>query len=292
MEQRAKLKQEITISKSLTLLTKAYQEHAIEQINFARYSVLASRDFVEQLIDIFSNVKASYRASLAAKGDSKAKDAPMPILKKNGKEALVLITANNKLYGDIIPKVSRLFEEEANKQPDTELIIIGKQGKSYLSQATITRAKAYFEIPDTNVSLATLKELTTTLLSYEKVTVFYGKFNNIISQDAIAATISGDIPEEQKETLQTQGQDFLFEPSLTDVATFFENQIFSLIFTQTISEAQLGKFASRVKAMERAQNNMAKLLAELNKKEIRLKNMTINKKQQEQIAGRSLWGSR
>jgi ATP synthase F1 gamma subunit len=290
MEQRAKLKQEITISKSLTLLTRAYQEHAIEQINFARYSVLASRDFVEQLIDIFSNVKASYIASLQAKGNHTDKDTPMPILKKNGKTALVLITANNKLYGDIIPKVSRLFEEEANKQPDTELILIGKQGKNYLSQTTIHRATAYFEIPDTNVSLATLKELTTTLLSYEKVTVFYGKFNNIISQDAVAATISGDIPEGQTNT--SEGKDFLFEPSLPDVATFFENQIFSLIFTQTISEAQLGKFASRVKAMERAQNNMAKLLAELNKKEVRLKNMTLNKKQQEQIAGRSLWGHR
>ena len=290
MQQRSKLKEEINIGKNLTLLTQAYQEHAIEQINFARYSVLSSRDFVEQLVEIFSNVKASYRNQVLSTKEGKSKEPVMPILKKNGKTALVLITANNKLYGDIIHKVSNLFAQEAAKAPDADLVIIGKQGKSFLEEAGIERKYIYFEIPDTNVAITTLKELTTTLLPYEKVTVFYGKFNNIVSQDAMFISISGDLPEEKQ--VAKQEQDFLFEPSLPDVAEFFEDQIFSLIFNQTIHEAQLGKFASRVKAMESARTNMEKLLSELTKKDMRMRAVMSNKKQQEQLAGRSLWAKK
>ena len=129
MEQPAKLKEEITVSNNLKLLTKAYQEHAIEQINFARYSVLASRDFVEQLEAVFYNVKASYRKALLTgklKGKKMTKN-----LNKNGKEAIVLLTANTKLYGDIIPKVNRSFLETA-KVSSADMIIIGKQGKNFI----------------------------------------------------------------------------------------------------------------------------------------------------------------
>lgn len=290
MEQPAKLKEEINVSNNLKLLTKAYQEHAIEQINFARYSVLASRDFVQQLAAIFFNVKASYRKALTAHNTPMGRKMTKN-LNKNGKEAIVLLTANTKLYGDIIPKVSRAFLETA-KISSADIIVIGKQGKNYFDEARIKKPYQFFEIPDTNVSLSLIKNLTSTLIVYEKVHVFYGKFNNIISQNPVETSITGDLPIEQEQEKNESQEDFLFEPNLDEVAVFFEDQIFSLLFAQTINEAQLGKFASRITAMERAQNNMEKQLETLLRRQVRLKNLMNNKKQLELLAGRSLWGKR
>ena len=85
---------------------------------------------------------------------------------------------------------------------------------------------------------------------------------------------------------------FLFEPSIEYVVDFFENQIFSIILSQTVSEAQLARFGSRIQAMETAQNNMQKLIEKIARRQKAVKALEINKKQLELFAGRRLWGRR
>lgn len=288
MEQRKKIKEEILISKNLKMLTRAYQEHAIEQINFARYSVIASREFSDDLEQVFIDVKTSYK-ELVTELLAKQKKGKVAELKKNGKEIMVLITANNKLYGDIIPKICQLFYEQA-KTSNADLAVIGKQGKSYIDNSGLGKNYQYFELPDTNVQLTQLKPITETFIQYDKVTVFHGKFNNMVSQEAVEAYVSGDIP--QDDNTEKTKQRFIFEPSVTNILEFFENQIFSLLLSQTVQEAQLARFGSRIKAMELAQENMQKWLSTLLQKEQRLKNITQNKKQMELFAGRALWAKR
>lgn len=293
MEQKQQLKEELITTKSMKMLTTAYQEHALEQINLARYSVLASRDFAEELTAIFSNVRTSYQNLIERMVDRDKKQLEaLRKRMKNGKDALVLISANNKLYGDLIPKICRLFVEQA-KSSNSDLIVIGRDGKHFVDQAAIGRPYKYFEFPDTNITQESLKPLTSYLIPYANVLLFCGKFNNVISQDAIVASITGDqpLPSENKSKSETQHERmFLFEPSIEYVMDFFENQIFSLILSQTISEAQLARFGSRIKAMETAQNNMQKQLEILIKRQQRLRTMEINKKQLELFAGRRLWG--
>jgi F0F1-type ATP synthase gamma subunit len=202
---------------------------------------------------------------------------------------MVLITANNKLYGDIIPKICQLFYEQA-KTSTADLAVIGKQGKNFIDNSGLGKNYQYFELPDTNVQLTQLKPITETFIQYDKVTVFHGKFNNMVSQEAVEAYVSGDIP--QDDNTEKTKQRFIFEPSVTNILEFFENQIFSLLLSQTVQEAQLARFGSRIKAMELAQENMQKWLRTLLQKEQRIKNITQNKKQMELFAGRALWRKR
>lgn len=296
MEQSKQIKEELVITKSMKMLTNAYQEHALEQINIARYSVLASRDFAIELTDIFSNVRTSYQNLIEKmiERDKKKLEALRKSM-KNGKEVLVLVSANNKLYGEIIPKICRLFLEKAQAS-DADLVIIGRDGKNFVLQAGLKRPYKYFEIPDTGITQESIKPLTAYLVPYENVTLYCGRFNNVISQEAIAASITGDQP--LPDEIQTKDKDhkndsmFLFEPSIEYVMDFFETQIFSIILSQTISEAQLARFGSRIKAMETAHDNMEKLLEQLYKRERRMKGMEGNKKQLELLSGRRLWGKR
>ena len=294
MEQRQKLKEEMVITKNMKMLTTAYQEHALEQINFARYSVLASREFALELATIFGNVRHSYQRILEKMVDKdKKKLEELRKSLKNGKEVLVLVSANNKLYGELIPKICNHFIKKA-METNSDLVVIGKEGKILVDKAHLNRPYQYFEIPDSNINIDILRPLTTYLLPYENVLIFCGKFNNVVSQDVIEASLTGTPPEAAvKAGTESKHEDlFLFEPSIEYVVDFFENQIFSIILSQTISEAQLARFGSRIQAMETAQNNMQKMIDQIARRQRLLRGMEINKKQLELFAGRRLWGKR
>lgn len=291
MAQQKQIKEEIGINKDFKLLTRSYQEHAIGQINFARFSVLGSREFALDLEEVFSNVRASYNTGVIKKTIKK-------LIKKNGKDIWVLITANNKLYGELLQKTTRFFIDKL-KDADLnkiDLVIIGRQGKNIFDQSKIEKEYKYFELPDVHVSPELLKDVCNTFLSYENVIVFYGKFNNIISQSPIEESLSGEIAEKETDSKNNDTkiednakQHFLFEPSIEEILIFFESQILSLLMNQAVQESQLARFASRISAMETAQNNIQKQLNILDKQEKVLKNMDANKKQLELLAGRSLW---
>lgn len=285
MQAAKQIKDDIEMNRQMKKLMQAYQEHAISQINFARYSVLSSREFMQELSEIFFNVKTSYLSTLQ-KFLQKHKEEALKKFPKNGKTVLVLLSSNEKFYGDLIHRICRLYYEKA-KDEDADLIIVGREGKKFYESTGLKKPYMYFEIPDTTISLELLRPLIHALIPYEKVMMFYGRFNNIVTQEPIEVSLSGDLPADTKP--EDTKENFLFEPSVDNVMEFFESQIFSLLFNQTINEGKLARFASRIKAMEIAQENLKKQLHFLTHTEHRLRTISINKKQLQLFAGRSLW---
>ena len=287
MQANRKLKEEISINSQLKLLTQAYQEHAIVQINLARFSVVSSREFMEELAEIFFNVKTSYELYLKAL-KARSKKHYDDRLEKNGREVIILLSSNGKFYGDLVTKVSRMFIQEA-KNKNVDLVIVGREGKSFYDDSGVKKPYAYFEIPDTNITLDILKPLIDSIIPYKKVTIFYGKFANIITQEPVKTSLTGDMQDDKGDKPH---EDYLFEPSVENIMEFFESQIFSMLLNQTVNEGKLARFASRIKAMEFAQNNLQKQLDWLIGRQRRLRGMEINKKQLQLFAGRSLWNKK
>lgn len=285
MAEQKKIKETIAINNDFDLLTRSYQEHAIGQINFARYSVLYAREFSDELGSIFANVKNSYKSKILRK-DIKN------IVKKNGRDIWILVTANNKLYGDIILRSFKLFEEriKENRSDKVDLVIIGRQGKNYMEASGMNKPFEYFELPDNNVTVDYLKKISEKLIYYENIYVVYGKFNNLVSQTPVQISLTGDVLESASNDPEAEKKrNFLFEPSIEEILSFFENQILALLLNQTVQEAQLARFASRINAMETAQVNIQKQLARLVKKDKLFRVREMNKKQSELLAGRALW---
>lgn len=289
MAESKKIQDSIAINNDFDLLTKSYQEHAIGQITFARFSVLYSRGFAQDLSEIFSNIKKSYFNNT---NTLKLKSATQ----KNGRQLWILITANNKLYGDIITRTCQFFMGHLNlvNKSKIDVVVIGKQGKNYLDEAGINLEYQFLDIPDSSVNSEMLKTLLIKLIQYENIYVFYGQYDNLVSQVPVQAALSGDlnIATSANTNDNEKKQKYLFEPGINEVINFFENQILSLLLNQTIQEAQLARFASRINAMETAQTNIHKQLELLTKKEKMLKIKEINKKQSELLAGRKLWNKK
>lgn len=256
-----------------------------------REMVLSTRIFYMKLAKVYYHVKTSYKDELAK--DEKKNKAAQEIARKNGKTVAVFISANAKLHGVIIDNVFQSFEKYITSN-EADVIIIGKLGRELyerLIPAGRKKEYLYFEIPDMQVALEDLRTIVYHLLEYEKITVFYGQYNSMLDQVAQMTNITGDAILE-KEVVTGKNEAFLFEPKLEDIVDYFEKQIFSALFKQTVHESQLARFASRITAMEFALDRIDGKENNLYNERRRITRLINNKTQQERMSGISLWGGK
>lgn len=265
----------------LTGMIEAYEEIAAIRIKRTRDSVLKSRSYTSEINTIFQQVKSSYKnelEKLSKKGS---------FIEKNGKTLSVFISANTGLYGDIVQKTFDLFLKEIKGQK-TEVVIIGKLGLFLFEKANIGIPYTYFDLPDQNIDSQKLREIAIFLLKYEKIKVFYSQFQSIIKQEPVVSDISGNLlAQEEKE-----GEiviKYLFEPSLEKILGFFESEIFTSIFEQTVRESSLAKFASRLIALTEATENINKRLKNVTIEKERIRHSDVNKKQLQTLLSMRLW---
>ena len=304
MRKNNPVSQELIVVNDFKALATAYQEISVMKMQEVKGRVIKSREFLEGLSGVFNEVKASYHKqieNLAKKNKKKfSTKLTTSAMQKNGKEILILLSANTKLYGEIINKTFRLFVQETEKNPAAEIAIVGHLGKEMYDQQENKRAYKYYEIPDVKVQIEHLKQLISDVLPYERVKVFYGKFENVINQLPEMQMISGeqDLAQAKQEAEETnkkkeknkeQPFTFFFEPSLETILNFFEAQIFSSLMNQTVHENELARYASRIKAMEESLGNINGTIKRLRSAERRLASLEANRKQLAALSGVSLW---
>lgn len=292
MEEKKRIVDDIAFTYSVKMLAQAYEEIAVIKMRQIRNAVIHTRDFLSSLADVFVNAKSTYRNRLIADA-KRRKHSPANILhistrKTNGRKLIVFLSANNKLYGDLISRIFFRFRDVVKKTPEADIVIVGKLGRGFYQKTKFDRrAFTFFDIPDTQQDMEQLKPLMQLLLTYEEITVIYGKFLNIVSQEATAMNLSGDEPLQPQRDIKQY--DFLYEPSIEKVLAFFETQIFSALFRQTLHEAELARYASRVNAMESATQFITQRITHLEHMQRRIDHLIENKKQQERLSGMLLW---
>lgn len=271
-------------------MVKAYEEIAATRIMHSRQKVLTNRNFVEELGEIFSEVVASYKDQVDKLIKSKKFLQPKDVtfINKNGKTLYLLISANTGLYGNIIKRTFDLFLEKSKKE-NADIAIVGRIGLGMWQQHKMQNKYFYFDFPDQSVDENSLNKILEFIISYKKVVIFYGRFQNLVTQEATFSDISGDtLPNQEKDN--KPHVKYVFEPSLEKTLEFFEKQIFASIFEQTMRESQLAKIASRLTSLDTASENIMKEIEEVTN----MKNVTthrqINKKQLETFSSRILWG--
>lgn len=281
MDNLRSLKRETKQMKTLKEMTRVYGEIASNRMNKVRESVLHSREYLESIYEVFDKVRYSYVRELMRLKKKRMfkRGEKLTLLSHNGKTVAVFISANTKLYGDLVHRVFRLFLEDV-KGNNSEATIVGKIGESMFTLEEPDRPYSYFDMPDTHLDQGKLEEMVSHLVKYERIRVFYGKFKNTVTQEAAEFELSADLPMPQDipKDKESQGE-YLFEPSLEEVLRFFEKQIFGALLSQIILESQLAKYASRLVAMDRAEQNIGDRLSVMKIKRLGLRHRLSNKKQ-------------
>ena len=290
MAQKKLVQEDIEALNSLKELAESYEEIAVIRMQKLKDSVLITREFLIALSDVYVDLKSSYNREVQdlmiriKKGE---KTLPAG-LQKNGKTLLVYLSSNGKLYGSVTQKTYRLFMSDIRKPEfvNSDIAIIGAAGKEMFDGSNQKRDYTYFEIPDTKVELDHIKEIMKNFMPYEKVYVYYGKFANVINQDSISTSLTGeDIFESEVHEVKNREDRFIFEPTLEKLFHFFQTQIMVNLFSQTLLENQLSRHASRVNSMEAALVHIEEESIKLNKLAVRIRHLTQNKKQIETVSG-------
>jgi ATP synthase F1 gamma subunit len=287
MVTKEELNQESEFLETLHTILETYEEIAATRMGRIRSSVLGNRVFLLEINEIFQQVKGSYKAQIAMFMKNKRIKDPskLTFIKKNGKTLYVFISANTGLYGDIIRKTYEVFIDSLKKKPG-DVAILGKLGLEIFVAGRYTAPLTYFEFPDDKIDEVILRKITEYIVKYEQVIVFYEKFNSVISQSPIITNISGDpLPWEK----HGPAARYFFEPSLEKIMEFFEKEIFSSIFQQTILESELAKFASRMVSLDFASENTRIKIKQNILARNKVKHQEDNKKQLEKFASMKLW---
>lgn len=283
---KKQITEEIKNVNSLRDVVDAYEKISATKMQNIRSSVLENRDFLEEINFVFQQVKKSYKDQLTLivkQRNSKSKK--LSLIKTNGKTLFVLLSANTGLYGNILKKTYDLFKQYVFKE-DGDILAIGKLGHDLLMKEGLRKKIIYEDIEESNINQEVLKNLVSLIIQYERVIVFHGKFETTVSQLPTATSVSGDpLPGETK----MPDVKFFFEPSLEEIMLFFEKEIFTSYFEQTIQESQLAKQASRMISLDNSLENIKRHLKKLDSDEQRLRHIDFNKKQLETVSSIKLW---
>lgn len=269
----------------LKTLIQTYEEIAAMRMRATRSSVLMNRDFNEGLIFIFQRIKASYKEQIAELMKQKKTKNPTSeqtsLLQRNGRTNVVLISANTKLYGDILQKTYNSFVDylQKNSSQPIDVTVIGRVGKSLFEEDFPGKKYLYAEFPDSDVPLDNLSQLVKHLIQYEKIYFFYGKFQTVASQVSAVLDVYG-----QEDQAATESEmKYLFEPSLHDILVIFESEIFASIIEQTLRESILAKFASRMVTLDSAAERIIEDLKKIELTRRIARHRMQNKKQFESL---------
>ncbi len=295
------IKSDFELLGALRTVCEAYEEIAVIRMRRVKNNVLSTRDFLSKIGDIFANLR-SYEKKLKLEEEKSGKKAekkkPTGTLKKeqiNGEPTLadferrgtvsILLAPNSKMYGDIVSRTYRVFRDKVNNS-ETDVVILGKVGKEFYEKEAKKKQYTYFDIPDSGVTLEDLKPVIYHVSHYEKIDVYFGKFESFITQNPTSQNLLG----QEFETKSNQDfYGYIYEPNFPTVKGFFETQIFASLLKQSVFEGQLGRFASRVKAMESALENIDNNSRNLRSSLRRVQRQVENRKQIGIISGLSLW---
>lgn len=289
MSARKEIGKEITELETLRSLAEIYSEVASIGIKKIRDSVLESRAFQDEIAAVFTEVRKSYAREvqkLIKKRGRKKGSERITFLSHNGKTVAVLFSANTRLYGDLVQRTYEMFLKDV-KATRSEATIIGKVGLAQFIEDDLGIPYSYFDFPDGYTDQEKLTEISRHLVQYEEIHVFYGKFQNIVTQEPAEEVVNAQLPEVGGEDAGPKTL-YFFEPSIEEILMFFEKQIFAALMEQTVRESQLAKFASRLVAMDRAEQNISGRLDLMKVRKLQASHRSANKKQQD--AMNSLYG--
>lgn len=282
------IKRELERLTDLGILVGTYQTIASATMQRIRDSVLSNRAFHLGLNKIFRAVKRAHQKELAKLHLERVsvKDLFSSRSSLGSKVAYVFLSANTGLYGDVVTKTFRFFQE-AVKGRAIDVVVVGKIGKALMDEEKKNGTYQYFDFPDNRMDLTRLKDIATHLSQYQQIAVVHASFKNFLAQEPVVTNVTGDIPGEETARGEVR---YLFEPSLNAIIAFFQTEIFASLFEQTFNESRLAKLAGRMMLLERSNQNIEISVRRARFQEGRLRHQLTNKKQVNSLAGIPLWG--
>lgn len=242
----------IVEGQSLKQITQVFTQIASVKLKRIRAGVERNRDFFAELSLLFGivNTIAEWRK--------------IKLPKKNGKTLSILLSSNERFYGRITNELLEFFIIQSSKIP-SDKVVIGKAAIDTLKSMNYVLSHTDLFFRGDFPSNAELLSLGNVIKHYSKILVFYPKFQSVLTQVPTITDITGSQQQMNAQNseavkMATEYFNFIVEPEIQTIAEFFDSQIKILLLETAFLEAELARTASRLIAMDRAQNEAEKYL--------------------------------
>jgi ATP synthase F1 gamma subunit len=275
------------------------QKQRIEDIESARYITGALRDisaielknlrkkferndiFYTELRQLFQLV---WRIASANKVD---------VSTLQGKKSLyIAYTTNRHFYGSLNNDVIRKFIEGTDAQ--SNCLVVGDTGKQlWSSRAQKRREVQYLSFKDDTPNIEEITNLMNKVKEYKHVYVFYPGFTSIFHQDVEMVDITFRPPKQKLSEKEIEElPQYLFEPDLSEMVVFFNNQVRYALFERILLETQISRVAARLVKMDTADQNAKDLVKIELRKLQRVRTSFSSRRMLETIVGYIQWHDR
>ena len=278
---------------------ETYELVAATYMRRTKQSIIQSRAFYEGLQHAYDEVSRANHEELAHIKESHSffkagfwKNITTRM--RHRREAAIWLSANTGLYGDIIQKTFAAFLEHISSVK-TDIVIVGKRGKLLFDERMPRTRYTYRDLPDTVTDIHNLASFMDLFSTYERIRVFYGKFESFVVQTPVSTVLGEELEQASSAVTQNPTEmhpatQYIFEPSLKEIAYFFETEIATSLFQQITEESRLAKLAARMYQLDAAIGNISGTLSSITFERQRLLHQLENKRQLELINSRIALG--
>ena len=283
------LKTRIGSVKSTRKITKAMQMVAAAKLRRAEQAANAARPYAERMEVVLANVSES------VKGDP---NAPL-LLSGTGKDdthLLVVATADRGLCGGFNSSIVRKAREEIVRLTGAgktiKILCVGKKGRDQLK-------RLYGGLIIDTIELSEVKEITYAVAediagrvlglfeegAFDVCTLFFGKYQSVISQVPTANQIIPATPPEGVETPDLGGAVYSYEPDEEEILRALLPRYVGVQVFRALLENAASEQGARMSAMDNATRNAGDMISSLELQYNRARQAQITKELIEIISG-------
>jgi F-type H+-transporting ATPase subunit gamma len=280
MAQIREIKTRIKSVKNIGQITKAMKMVATARLKRAQQRILSARPYAVRMADVMKN--------LAAK--TTERDHPLLAVKKEGKSALVVITADRGLCGSFNANILRQAQAYLREKPGTDLITVGKKGRDFFKRRKFNIIKEWLyvfpHIPHETV-LEMRDEIEGLFIrgGYKEIRVLYTEFKSVISQKAAMDTLLPIRLQELPGEAKGLAADYDFEPDLDTILNSLVSQYLATMIHRYLLESFSSEMGAKRSAMESASKNAGEMISKLTLDFNRARQAMITKELAEIVGG-------
>ncbi len=248
------IRRRIKSVKNTAQITRAMQLVAAAKMKKAQDQALAGRDYANELNGVLQDISEGFS------------EATHALLEKRGggRELVLVISTDKGLCGPINTNLAKVIRKEV---PDSaDVVTVGRKLRVMMEKLG-RNVIADFSVKDP-VPFADARAIASLLSRqfldgrYDRVSVAYTRFVNTLSQQPEIVQLLPVLPPTAFADA-TGTNDFLFEPSPSDVLGAILPLYVNFRVFQTLVEARASEHSARMVAMKAATDNAKKFIKEL-----------------------------
>jgi len=250
------IKTRIESVKSTKQITNAMKMVAASKLRKAQDNIINARPYADHINEMLRTLKNKNISS----------DHPLLAdVTDKGKTAYVVVTSDRGLCGSFNTHIIKKAVAHLEKDPDADIICIGKKGYDYFRKHSANVTEKYinlFNEMDFSVSTEVAEKILSLFLdeNYDKIIIIYNEFKSAIQHDIIVKQLLPIVPIESEEISKL---DYVYEPDEETIIYELGRKYIHVDIWRIMLESSAAEQGARMTAMDSATENAAELIDKL-----------------------------